>query len=92
MISMKGTIMAMTIRDEDPTRECDHCGKSFSYDLDCMYSDSLYSCPECTKEMMEQEPSLYVKCVKCGDIHYTHHVGVDRVNHLCRYCSKLPLE
>jgi hypothetical protein len=85
--------MAMTIRNEDPTRECDSCGKEFSYDIaDCAYIDSLYSCQSCTKEMMEQEPSLYVRCAKCGDIHYTHHVGVDREKHLCRYCSDLPLE
>ena len=82
----------MTIKDEDPTRECDSCGKEFSYDQDCMYSDSLYHCQECTSKLMTEEPTLYVKCAKCGEIHYTHHVGVDREKRLCRYCSDLPLE
>ena len=72
--------------------ECDSCGKEFIIDADCLYSDSMYHCQECTKELMTEEPTLYVRCVKCGNIHYTHHVGVDRKNRLCRYCSDLPLE
>ena len=72
--------------------ECDSCGKEFIVDADCLYSDSMYHCQECTKELMTEEPTLYVRCVKCGNIHYTHHVGVDREKRLCRYCSDLPLE
>ena len=76
---------------EDIT-ECDSCGKEFIVDADCLYSDSMYHCQECTKELMTEEPTLYVRCAKCGEIHYTHHVGVDRKNRLCRHCSDLPLE
>ena len=72
--------------------ECDSCGKEFIVDEDCLYSDSMYHCQDCTKEMMDEHPDLYVRCVKCGNIHYTHHVGVDREKRLCRYCSDLPLE